>query len=30
MIRVAFITTGLGVGGAEIVLLNLIRELDRN
>lgn len=30
MIRIVFITSGLGVGGAEIVLLNLLRELDRH
>lgn len=29
-IRIVFITTGLGVGGAEVVLLNLIQELDRS
>lgn len=30
MIKIVFITSGLGVGGAEIVLLNLLRELDRS
>ena len=29
MIRLLFITSGLGVGGAEIVLLDLLSELDR-
>lgn len=29
MITVAFVTSGLGTGGAEIVLLNILRELDR-
>lgn len=29
MIRIVFIASGLGIGGAEVVLLNLLRELDR-
>jgi glycosyltransferase involved in cell wall biosynthesis len=28
MIRVVFVTSGLGMGGAEMVLFNLLRELD--
>ena len=30
MIKIFFIVSGLGMGGAEIVLLNLIRELNRD
>ena len=30
MKRLLFISTGLGIGGAEVSLLNLVQHLDRD